>query len=288
MTTNNRRVLMGAAALLVVGVLLYWLYCKFYVNTDDAYVNANVVHIAPRVTGQVAHVYIENNKHVEPGQLLFDLDPEIFAASVMQAEANLAISEAKLKMAELTAERTAQLVKKKVASAQAGDTATTDLQAASASVQLARANLVTAQLNERYTRVTAPASGWVTNVSLRVGDIVMANQAVFVLISNQDFWIDANFKETELRNIRPGQLANIKLDMYPKHQFKGIVDSMSYGSGSVFSLFPPENATGNWVKVTQRIPVRVRITNPDPTFSIAHGCIGGSNNSFAFLIFKKI
>ncbi len=268
---KKKKIWLGAAAATAVLLTFYWAYGLFYVSTDDAYVNANVVHIAPRVTGQATKVYVSNNQYVKQGQRLFDLNPDLFSAAVMQAQANLAMSEAKLKIAELTAARTSVLVKRKVASTQAGDAADADLQAAAAGVELAKANLMTAQLNERYTQVSAPASGWVTNVNLRAGDILMANQSVFVLINNEEYWVDANFKETELQNIRPGQSADIKLDMYPGYVFQGIVDSMSYGSGASFSLFPAENATGNWVKVTQRIPVRIRILHPNLKFPLRIG-----------------
>jgi membrane fusion protein, multidrug efflux system len=87
---------------------------------------------------------------------------------------------------------------------------------------------------------------------------------LFVLIGEQEFWVDANFTETELKRVRPGQEATVKLDMYPDRPFHGVVESVSGGAGTAFSLLPPQNATGNWVKVTQRVPVRIRITDPDP------------------------
>ena len=90
-------------------------------------------------------------------------------------------------------------------------------------------------------------------------------------MSDEQFWIDANFKETEIEGIRPGQIAVIVTDMYPNHPFKGVVESISRGSGSIFSLLPPQNATGNWVKVTQRVPVRIRVLNPNTQFPLRIG-----------------
>ncbi len=248
-----------AIFLLGLSSLAYWGYKYFFVVTDDAYVNGNIIHIAPRINGRVAHLYVVNNQFVKAGEILFDLDPDMYATLVAKARANLAINQAKLKLAELTETRLHALVKKRVASIQEGDSAEMDLQAAKAGVELAKANLATAELNLGYTHITAPESGWVTNLSTRVGDMVMANQPVFLLINNQEFWVDANFKETELQHIRVGQSAEIKLDMYSGQPFQGIVESISNGSGAAFSIFPPENATGNWVKVTQRIPVRIKI-----------------------------
>ena len=115
------------------------------------------------------------------------------------------------------------------------------------------------------THVTSPATGWVNKVSLRPGNIVQAGTPAFAVVEEGNWWVDANFKETDLGRIRPGQPATIRLDMYPGLTLEGEVESISAGSGATFSVLPPENATGNWVKVTQRFPVRVKITStPDP------------------------
>lgn len=269
----NPKKLSLALGIIIVAIvsMAYWIYSQFYLTTDDAYVNANVVQVASRVTGQVVHLAIKNNQFVKKDQLLFALDSDPFVTVVNQVKAQYAMDLAKLKLAQVTEERTADLVKKKVASVQEGDSASASLQAATAQIDLDNANLTQAQLNLHYSQVSAPASGWVTNVTLRVGDIVTANQPLFALISDEEFWVDANFKETELHFIKVGQLAEVKVDMYPDYSFKGIVESVSGGSGAAFSLLPPENATGNWVKVTQRVPVRVRITNPDPHFPLRIG-----------------
>jgi membrane fusion protein (multidrug efflux system) len=129
----------------------------------------------------------------------------------------------------------------------------------------AAAQLDKATHDRVQTHVSAPASGWITNLSLRPGAIVQAGTPLFAIVEEGDWWVDANFKETDLARIRPGQKATIRIDMYPGLTLDGVVDSISAGSGASFSVLPPENATGNWVKVTQRFPVRVKITTPpDP------------------------
>lgn len=117
------------------------------------------------------------------------------------------------------------------------------------------------------THATAPTDGTVSNVSLRPGATVQAGGPLFAIIESNKWWVNANFKETDLARIRLGQPATVRLDMYPAVTFDGVVESISAGSGATFSVLPPENATGNWVKVTQRFPVRIRISNPphDPT-----------------------
>lgn len=138
-------------------------------------------------------------------------------------------------------------------------TPTVQLRAASA--QLDKAT------HERVkTHVTAPANGWVSNVSIRPGTVVQAGTPAFAVIEDGNWWVDANFKETDLGRIKAGQKATVSLDMYSGVTLDGVVESISAGSGASFSVLPPENATGNWVKVTQRFPVRIRITsapNPD-------------------------
>ena len=129
-------------------------------------------------------------------------------------------------------------------------------------LRAAAAQLHKATHDRVKTHVTAPADGTLSNVSLRPGATVQAGAPLFAIIEGDDWWVDANFKETDLARIKIGQKATIRLDMYPDVTFDGTVDSISAGSGATFSVLPPENATGNWVKVTQRFPVRIRISNP--------------------------
>lgn len=255
--------------------LVIWLsmrvYAHYHTSTDDAYINANVVQIAPRVSGKVVNVYVMDNQFVKKGQLLFDIDPAPFQAAVDSASAQVQVNEAQLAKFTNTSQRTLALVKENYMSPQDKDNVTAELKSATSNLAYAKSQLTEATLNLQYTKITAPTDGWVTNLSLRSGDICSANQPLFALISNAEFWADANFKETEMEGIHPGQTATIVTDLYPDHPFQGVVESISGGAGSAFSLLPPENSTGNWVKVTQRIPVRVRVTNPDANYPLRIG-----------------
>lgn len=267
----NRQTLITAIVLICVVSVGFWISGLFYVSTDDAYVGANVIQIAPRVTGQVIALNVKNNQEVHKGQVLMTLDPALFLVAMNQAKADLENAKAKLMLAQNTEQRTAALLKRNVASHQDDDTATANLRSANAAVQLAEANLAQAELNLQYTQITAPNDGWVANVTVRTGDSINANQPVFALVENREFWVDANFKETEFSHLHSGQSADVVIDMYPGHHFKGTVESISSGSGSAFALLPPENATGNWVKVTQRVPVRIHIADPDPKYPLRIG-----------------
>ena len=140
------------------------------------------------------------------------------------------------------------------------------------SVLQAKAALDRARLNLSYTTVTAPSDGVVTRVEqLQVGNYVAASTPVFALVSTHDMWLEANFKEDQLGHMRAGQAANIKIDSYPGKTFKGRVVSVSPGTGSQFSMLPAENATGNWVKVVQRLPVRIELEQLDAAYPLHAG-----------------
>ncbi len=131
-------------------------------------------------------------------------------------------------------------------------------------VEAAQAALDRAELNLSYTVIKAPIDGVVTRVEqLQVGDYIAASAPVFALVATRDTWIEANFKEVQLAHMQPGQTATVRIDRYPDKKFTAQVVSLSPGTGSQFSLLPPENATGNWVKVVQRVPVRLHLTDAD-------------------------
>jgi membrane fusion protein, multidrug efflux system len=139
-------------------------------------------------------------------------------------------------------------------------------------VQQAQALLDRAKLNLSYTIVKAPSDGVVTRVEqLQVGTYISASAPVFALVSTANIWIEANFKEDQLTHMRVGQAATVEVDSYPGKTFEGKVASVSPGTGSQFSVLPPENATGNWVKVVQRLPVRVELDHLDPAFPLHAG-----------------
>ncbi len=139
-------------------------------------------------------------------------------------------------------------------------------------VQHAQAALDRAKLNLSYTVIRAPSDGVVTRVEqLQAGTHIAASAPVFALVVAGDLWIEANFKEDQLAHMRVGQQAVVRVDSYPGKQFQGTVASVSPGTGSQFSLLPAENATGNWVKVVQRLPVRIELRQLDPEFPLQGG-----------------
>jgi membrane fusion protein (multidrug efflux system) len=310
--------MLAAIAALGIGLSIYgyWRHSIFYPSTDDAYIGAHVVNVAPQVSGQIVNVPIDNQQIVRKNDLLIELDQRPFQWAVNEAEARLtemlqevehdessvAAARAEVKNAEvqlanmrLKAERQRELLKKKFTSQQQVDNAEADLRSAQAELHLSEAKLQEAinalgtpgvnnarmlaaqavlektRWDLEHARITAPCGGVITRLTLRPGDAVRAGISNFVLVCNETFWVDANYRETDLRRIQPGQPANIDVDMYPGLILKGVVQSIDPAAGAAFSLLPPENATGNWVKVTQRVPVRVRVLKPDPQHPLRVG-----------------
>lgn len=267
----RRNIIVGIGGVVIICGAIYWLYSQRYISTDDAYVNANIVSIAPRVSGQISHLHAQNNQFVKAGDLLLELDCDSYKVAVTKARAQLAINTAECQNTIVSSKRSLQLVAVKALPKQAQDDVIAKLQTTKAAVELAKANVAQAELDLEHTKIFAPTDGWVTNMTLREGNSATANQPLFALVSNAEYWVDANLKETELGSVKPGQTAEVTLDMYPKHKFRGLVTSISSGSGAAFSLLPPQNAVGNWVKVSQRVPVKIKILNPDPAFPLRVG-----------------
>ena len=178
-------------------------------------------------------------------------------SQVAEAEAGIRVAESRLAQARAAEQqahselRSAQTAPQQVAATKARASS------AEAHVLQARATLAQAELNLQYTTIRAPIRGIVSKRGLNVGQVVQPGQPLLALVAIDDVWVTANFKETQLRNMRPGQRATVDVDAYGGREFTGKVDSIAGATGARFSLLPPENATGNFVKVVQRVPVKI-------------------------------
>ena len=200
------------------------------------------------------------------------------ATKIESAKANLDLARANLKLAETDKNRAVKLFAEQVIPQERYDQAMTGHEIALAQVKAAEEQLRTAEsakitqastirqkeaqasladLNYEYTKLYAPVDGYITRKSVQIGNQIQAGQPLMALVALSDLWVTANYKETEMENIHPGQDVKITVDTYPGKVFKGKVDSIMAGTGVSFSLFPPENATGNYVKVVQRIPIKI-------------------------------
>jgi membrane fusion protein (multidrug efflux system) len=197
---------------------------------------------------------------------------------IAAAKANLELQRANLNLAAIEKTRAENMYQKEVLPRDRYDRAMTNYEVTVAQVKAAEEQLrnaesqklsqtstihqreaeaALAELNTQYTKIYAPADGYVTKKSVQLGNQIQAGQPLMAIVGLQDIWVTANFKETQMTNIHPGQRVEIEVDSYPGRTFTGKVDSIMAGTGVTFSLFPPENATGNYVKVVQRIPVKI-------------------------------
>lgn len=231
----------GVAAIIAIlaAGYAYWRHAALYPSTDNAQVQANIIQIAPLVTGVISAVKVEEYATVKSGDVLVELDPAPFKAA-------LKVAETRLTMAQQAAGAAGQQ-----------PTAKANVEQAQAAVEQAHSDL-------DHATIKAPVDGTVGKVRIRPGEIAKAGIGLFPLVDTSNWWVDANFKETDLARIKPGQSASISIDLFPSREFSGNVVAISRASSSAFSLMPSENASGSWVKVVQRFPVRIALTlKPD-------------------------
>ena len=249
------------------------LYSNYIQNpwTRDGQVRANVVGIAPRVSGPIINIPIRDNQQVKKGELLFQIDPSDFKAEVDVATGQVQNAEASFKQRQQDLERQTDLYQKHVSAQQDFQNAQDAFYAAQAQVVSAKANLELAQLNLSYTTVVAPVDGYVTNVNTSPGTYVTAGKQLLALVDTDSFWVAAYFKETQLPHIQIGQKAKIVIMGYDNKPFDGVVRSVGWGiyvqdgSGSDSTgLLPSVSQTIDWVRLPQRFPVRLHVTGEPP------------------------
>ena len=297
-----------ALGVVVICAIAYFVRdALMYQSTDDAYVETTTVQVAPRVSGQITEVFITDNQQVKEGDVIAKIDPidyEVALASAdakyerillnqKNAQANFKASQTNIDVAKKDLERYQNFYAEGAVSKQVLDTAqakydsaladrTRSEQAllsdgdgkkvADADLKEAKALKEKAELNLSYTEVKAPQSGTISSRRVEKGMYVNVGTPLCVIVPN-NVWVVANYKENQLRHMKPGQEVDIKIDTYPNHIFKGKIDSIQRASGAKSSLFPPENAVGSFVKIVQRIPVKIVFTEEiDPNeFNIVPG-----------------
>jgi membrane fusion protein (multidrug efflux system) len=314
-------IILGAVVVIAAIIAFFvWFAHRNQVSTDDAYTDGNVITMAPKVSGYVVELLIDDNSRVRKGELLLRIDPQDFRTARDAALSRLALAKAQLKSAEtalriarvqypaqlVSAEAQRQSAAAILAQAQASyarqhevdrrattqeniDTSTSQQLSSNANLKSAQAqvaiaglvpeqiqqamNAVTektaqvqqsesqleqANLNLSYAEIRAPSDGFITLRSVQRGTYLTAGQTMFLIVT-PDVWVTANFKESQIGRMRPGDKVDLEVDAYSGFKLQGHVQSIQYGSGSRFSAFPAENATGNFVKIVQRVPVKIVI-----------------------------
>jgi multidrug resistance efflux pump len=262
--------------LTVVGVALWAaisLYVRYVENpwTRDGQIRANVVGIAPRVSGPIIQVAVRDNQQVKKGDLLFEIDPEDFQAQVDIAAGQVQNGEASYVQQKQNLDRQTDLYRTHVNALQDFQNAQDSFAAAQAQLASAKANLELAKLNLGYTKVFAPVDGYVTNMNTSPGTYVTAGVQLIALVDTSSYWVAGYFKETQLPYIKVGQKAVITMIGYEKQPFEGVVRSVGWGiyvqdgSGTTGTdLLPSVSPTIDWVRLPQRFPVRVQVSGQTP------------------------
>lgn len=330
--SKRTRIIIGVGVVVLIA-FTYWFIHRHELTTDDAAIEAQVVPMAPKVSGYVVALNVTDNSEVKAGDVIAEIDPRDYQIALDKAKADLASAEARAASSQknyastqVTAPLTVASAQAMVDSAQAdwvrtkqelarltklsnaarsrteyetafaaekaaesnyadavaklksAQTAPNTVASAAASVKdvqgavlMQRALVAQAQKNLDDTKIIAPIDGRVSKRNIELGMYLQSGQQIFSLVS-QDYWVVANYKETQLTNMRPGQKVTINIDSYPGIDYKGHVDSIQLGTGARFSVFPPENATGNFVKIVQRVPVKLVFDDkPDASLPIGPG-----------------
>jgi membrane fusion protein, multidrug efflux system len=245
--TRYRKLGLGILAGLAViaSATTYLVYASYHATTDDAYTTGHVHNISSRVAGTVIEVTVDDNQFVKKGQVLARLDPRDFQVQVDKAQADYDRAQADFDRANA------------VRNSQDGYVAISkqEYDQMKANLDVAKAALDDAKNQISYSTITAPEDGYVGDKTVETGNRVAVGTVLMSVV--QDVWVVANYKETQVGEMVKGQKVRVSVDEISGHTLTGTIDSFSPGSGSVFALLPPENATGNFTKIVQRVPVKI-------------------------------
>jgi multidrug resistance efflux pump len=249
------------------------LYSRYVQNpwTRDGQVRANIVGVAPRVSGPIIVVAVRDNERVKKGDLLFEIDPNDFQAQVDIAAGQVQNAQATFTQQQQNLHRQTDLYRTHVNALQDFQNAQDSFAAAQAQLASAKANLELAKLNLGYTKVFAPVDGYVTNMNTSPGTYVTAGVQLMALVDTSSYWIAGYFKESQLPHIKVGQKATITMMGYETEPFEGVVRSLGWGiyvqdgSGNTgTALLPSISPTIDWVRLPQRFPVRMEVMGQTP------------------------
>jgi membrane fusion protein, multidrug efflux system len=285
---RKRRVRLFAALGIViqlvgVGAWVYWhLVASHYVKTDNAYTAAEVAVVSAETEGTVAQVSVVDSQAVKQGDILVVLDDTDAKLAMRQAQADLERARAQLVGARADQERSRIDLKRRQALVASGSvsgdeltrvkniahTADAALDAARAEVAMAQARIDKTKVDLERTVIRSPVDGVIARRQVQLGQRVQSSMPLLSVVPVHDMYVNANFKEVQLKDVQPGQKVELVSDLYGGNViYHGVVDGLDGGTGAAFALIPAQNATGNWIKVVQRLPVRI---NLDPDELQAH------------------
>lgn len=257
---KQRKTLVGLGASVVVGLISYFLYQHFmYVSTENAQVDAHTVILAAKIGGYVTSVKVREGDRVKAGEVLAEIDPRDYANAVTRMQGELVSLQARARDNERNYRRMHDLYDKGVVSQQQFDASSASYQETKAKFDAVAAQVEQAKLDLTNTKIVAPRDGFVAKKSVEVGQLAAPGVALIGFVGSDERWVTANFKETEIADIRIGAPVYVSVDALGGKIYGGKVESISAATGATFTLLPPDNATGNFTKVVQRVPVKISL-----------------------------
>ena len=266
-----KKFILGVINLTLVAVVAWFAYQAFeqYINnpwTRDGQVRGQVIQVSPRVSGMVINISVIDNQFVRRGDLLFEIDREPFDIAIAQAQANLERDQISSKASKIEYERLLDIVEKDAGAVSARDLNRREagyLQSLS-QIQVAEENLRSAKLNLGYTKVYASVDGYVSNINFQIGAQAVANTPILALVDSNSFWVFGYFRESEIGAINIGDSARVTLMAYPEQSLQGTVESLGWGiapsdGNTGYNLLPSIKPVFQWIRLAQRIPVRVKL-----------------------------
>jgi membrane fusion protein, multidrug efflux system len=267
--------------LAVLGAGAWWyINHSAYVTTDDAYIDAYKVTVSSQVPGRIVELYIDEGDQVQKGELLAKLDSSDYVARIRQtemslkeAELGIQLAEVKLEQAQINYDRAKEQYEAKIIPKEKYQNTEKTFQAAKVGLMMANAKipviqstLNTLRISLSHTNIYAPMDGVAAKRWVLPGDVVSPGQGIFTVFGTENIWVTTMLPETELHKIHIGDTAEIQVDAFPDATFKGVFYEFGNSTASQFSLIPPDNASGNFTKVSQRIPLKLNIfkTNGKP------------------------
>lgn len=257
-----KKKIIGAVILIAVILISYLTYEHFaYVTTDNAQIFGHSVMLAPKVPGYITSVNVVEGQKVKLGDVLVRIDSRDYENNLKQAQGELSSVAARKKDAEKNYRRLVELLAKGAVSQQQFDTSAAQYNDFKAKYEAIASQVSQAELNLSNTQIIAPTNGFIAKKSVEIGQLATPGIPLIGFVDSDERWIIANFKETEIEGVKLNAKVEITVDAISGKSYTGVVESISSATGATFTLLPPDNATGNFTKVVQRIPVKIKFEN---------------------------
>lgn len=263
-SVSKKQLLMGAAGLVVIIAGYFLFEYIMYVTTDNAQIEGHFLLLTPKVGGYITKVNVEEGQRVKKGDVLIEIDPRDYENVLRQVSGELTSIEAKKRDSERIYHRISELKSQGAVSQQQYDTTSANYAETKAKWDAVSAQVAQAQLNLENTKILAPSDGFIAKKSVELGQLASPGIPLVGFVDANERWVTANFKETDLPSLKKGAYVKVTVDAIDSKSFAGKIEAISSATGATFTLLPPDNASGNFTKVVQRVPVKIILSDLKP------------------------